>query len=243
MRFRPEEGRYRCYRCSRRLRRGETACEGTSIRDEKLETVVVDAMIERLLAPERLHALLGNRLDDSSAAVRERQTQLKALRTERTRLEGAIQNMFDVIEQGMVSARDADFTARLAAQRSRQADLEQEILLVERQLSGAERQVTPEAVARLGEVIAAKLRSDEPALRQDYARRFIDKVVVAPDLVTITGPVKALELAASGDPEQAAPAVPSSAREWCGREDSNFHALSGTATSRLRVYQFRHDRT
>jgi hypothetical protein len=29
---------------------------------------------------------------------------------------------------------------------------------------------------------------------------------------------------------------------WCGREDSNFHALSGTATSTLRVYQFRHDR-
>ena len=30
---------------------------------------------------------------------------------------------------------------------------------------------------------------------------------------------------------------------WCGREDSNFHGLSATATSRLRVYQFRHDRT
>jgi lipoyl(octanoyl) transferase len=29
----------------------------------------------------------------------------------------------------------------------------------------------------------------------------------------------------------------------CGREDSNFHPLSGTATSTLRVYQFRHDRT
>lgn len=29
---------------------------------------------------------------------------------------------------------------------------------------------------------------------------------------------------------------------WCGRGDSNPHALSGTATSRLRVYQFRHDR-
>ena len=31
--------------------------------------------------------------------------------------------------------------------------------------------------------------------------------------------------------------------EWCGREDSNFHGLSATATSTLRVYQFRHDRT
>ena len=30
---------------------------------------------------------------------------------------------------------------------------------------------------------------------------------------------------------------------WCGREDSNFHGLSPTTTSTLRVYQFRHDRT
>ena len=77
-------GRYRYYRCSRRLR-VETACEGTSIRDEKLESVVIGAMTERLLRPERLRALLANLLDDSSAAVRERQAHLKALRTERTR--------------------------------------------------------------------------------------------------------------------------------------------------------------
>ena len=31
--------------------------------------------------------------------------------------------------------------------------------------------------------------------------------------------------------------------KWCGREDSNFHGLSPTTTSTLRVYQFRHDRT
>lgn len=42
-------GRYRYYRCSRRLRRGETACPGTSIRDGKLEAIVVNAMAERLL--------------------------------------------------------------------------------------------------------------------------------------------------------------------------------------------------
>ena len=29
---------------------------------------------------------------------------------------------------------------------------------------------------------------------------------------------------------------------WCGQEDSNFHGLSPTTTSTLRVYQFRHDR-
>ena len=214
-------GRYRYYRCSRRLRRGETACDGISIRDEKLESVVIDAMAERLLRPDRLQGLLANLLDHSSAAVRERQAHLKALRTERTRIDGAIQNMFDFIEQGIVSARDTDFTARLAAQRTRRADLEQEILLVERQLSSSDRRVTPEAVSRLGEVILTKLRSEDQVLRQGYARRFIAKVVVAPDVITIMGPIKSLEIAANGDPEQIAPAVPSSAREWCRLQDSN----------------------
>lgn len=91
-------GRYRYYRCSSRLRRGETVCPGISMRDQALETIVIDAMAERLFRPERLRALLASLLDESSAAVRERQTQLKALRTEGTRVEGAIQNMFDFIE-------------------------------------------------------------------------------------------------------------------------------------------------
>ncbi|RYY28390.1 MAG: recombinase family protein [Sphingomonadales bacterium] len=214
-------GRYRYYRCSRRLRRGETVCQGTSIRDEKLETIVIDAMADRLLRPERLHQLLANLLDDSSSAVRERQAHLKALRAERTRVDGAIQNMFDFIEQGIVSPRDTDFTARLASQRARRADLEQEILLIERQLSAADRQVTSDAIDRLGDVILGKLRSNDPTARQGYARRFIAKVVVAPDLITITGPIKPLAIAADGDPDHRAPMVPSIDREWCRLQDSN----------------------
>ena len=208
-------GRYRYYRCSRRLRRGETACPGISMRDHALETIVIDALADRLLRPERLRALLAGLLDASSAAVRERQAHLKALRTERTRVEGAIQNMFDFIEQGVVSPRDGDFTARLANQRTRRADLEQEIVLVERQLSTADRRITPEAIDRLGEVVLAKLRSDDSNVRQGYARRFIEKIVVAPTEITITGAIKPLELAANDDPEQKAPAVPSLDREWC----------------------------
>lgn len=97
-------GRYRYYRCSRRLRRGETVCPGISMRDKALETIVIDAMADRLLRPERLQALLANLLDDSSSAVRERQAHLKALRTERTRVEGAIQNWYDFIDRGVFSA-------------------------------------------------------------------------------------------------------------------------------------------
>ena len=132
--------------------------------------------------------------------------------------------MFDFIEQGVVSARDVDFTARLAAQRTRRADLEQEILPVERQLSAADRRVTPAAIDRLGEVILTKLRSDDPTLRQGYARRFIAKVVVAPDVITITGPIKPLEIAANSHPDQQTLMVPSLDREWCPIHNQDGHS-------------------
>lgn len=121
--------------------------------------------------------------------------------------------MFDFIEQ--VSPRDAEFTARLASQRTRRADLEQEILLVERQLSTADRRVTPDAIDRPGEVILTKLRSEDSNAGQGYARWFIDKVVVAPGTITITGSIKPLEHAASDDTNQRAFMVSSLDREWC----------------------------
>jgi hypothetical protein len=66
-------------------------------------------------------------------------------------------------------------------------------------------------LSRLGEVILQKLCSEDPALRQGYARRFLTKAVVAPKLITITGPIKSLGKASCDDPEQIAPEVPYSA--------------------------------
>ncbi len=73
--------------------------------------------------------------------------------------------MFDFIQRGIVSPRDTDFTARLASPPARRADLEQEILLVERHLSAADRLVASDAIDRLGEVILGKLRSNDPLVR------------------------------------------------------------------------------
>ena len=65
---------------------------------------------------------------------------------------------------------------------------------MERQLSSADRRVTPEAANRLGEIILAKLRSEDHAT-PGYARRFISNVVVTHDTITISGPTKPLSLA------------------------------------------------
>ena len=110
------------------------------------------------------------------------------------------------------------FTSRLAGNRTRRLDLRQEIAPVERQLSTAGRRITPGSVERLGQVIAVKLRSPDRSVRQGYARRFIEKVIVSPETITFIDPIKPLELAANDDAEHQAPMVPSFDRDWCATQ-------------------------
>ena len=105
--------------CSRRcgvaaMTARTTACTGISIGDSALETIVIETLAERILQPERLKVVLSDLLDQSIPATQERRAHLTALKTGRTRVRAAIQNMFDFIEQGVVSARDVDFANRLA---------------------------------------------------------------------------------------------------------------------------------
>ena len=92
-------------------------------------------------------------------------------------------------------------------------------------------------------MLRARLIAGNPNFRRSYVALLVEQVTVSAEQITLIGTRSALEHMLVSDKPPLASPVPIFDRDWCGREDSNFHALSGTATSRLRVYQFRHDRT
>jgi hypothetical protein len=51
---------HRYYTCSTCARKGKTACKGRSIRMDKLDGLVTDGLVERLLHPERLAMMLSS---------------------------------------------------------------------------------------------------------------------------------------------------------------------------------------
>ena len=51
---------HRYYTCSTFARKGKTACKGRSIRRDKLDGLVTDSLVERLLQPERLALMLSS---------------------------------------------------------------------------------------------------------------------------------------------------------------------------------------
>src|SRR3954471_6057793 len=228
-----KSGQYRYYACSRRATRGETACIGRSIQMEKLDSIVLDALEERVLAPERLPELLAAFLEKSDESDQRRREELSLVRAARTNSEGALNRLYELVEQGLASPGDRDFAERLTHHRQRIAALTADISSLERQLASSQRRVTPEIVGRFGALLRDGLRGDNPALRQAYVRLLIDQVSVEADQVHIRGSRKALERAVIATAASARGKVPSFAREWRTRQDSNLWPLpsEGSALS------------
>jgi hypothetical protein len=108
-----KSGQYRYYACSRRAARGETACAGQSIRMEKLDRSVLDALEDRIVAPGRLPDLLAAFLEKSDESDNRRREELTLLRSAKTHSTGALNRLFELVEQGLAAPSDRDFAERL----------------------------------------------------------------------------------------------------------------------------------
>ena len=220
-----KSGQYRYYACSRRATRGETACPGRSIRMETLDRSVLDALEERIVAPERLPDLLAAFLERSDESDSRRREELTLLRSAKTNSTGALNRLFELVEQGLAAPSDRDFAERLTHHRQRIASLTSDITSLEKQLKSSQRRVTPDIVEKFGGLLREGLRGDNPALRQAYVRLLIDEVVVGAEQIHIRGSRKALESAVLAASARPGAAVPSFAREWRTQEDSNLWPL------------------
>ena len=96
-----------------------------------------------------------------------------------------------------------------------------DIAALERQLASNQRRITADVIGRFGKLLSESLRSNNPAFRQAYVRLLIDQVMVGDEHVQISGSHKALERALIASTGGGQGKVPSFAREWRTRQDSN----------------------
>lgn len=92
-------------------------------------------------------------------------------------------------------------------------------------IASSQRRITPDVIGRFGKLLRDRLRADNPALRQAYTRLLISEVTVEAEKVQIRGSRRALERAVLATAATGRAKVPSFAREWRTRQDSNLWPL------------------
>ncbi|MGE3702886.1 MAG: recombinase family protein, partial [Hyphomicrobiaceae bacterium] len=209
---------HRYYTCSSCARRGRTACKGRSIRMDRLDSLVTTHLVDRLLEPDRLTALLASlagRRAEKAAAVDER---LKVLEQEAFEADARLRRLYKLVEDG-VTDPDELLQDRITALRA-DRDRARAALGRARAVVRPAVDISPIVVERFGQAMREKLTSGEMPFRKAYLGALIDRVEVDDREIRIVGRKDVLEQAVLAN-DAPVPGVRSFVRKWRTRQDSN----------------------
>ena len=209
---------YRYYSCASFLSKGRTACKGRSIRMDKLDTVVTQQVIERLLEPERLADILSALASRNAAKAADFAQRIGALQEQVSTAEDRLRRLYRLVEDGSSEADDL-LRERIAAIRS-ERDAAKAAL--DRAVSGKvpASAMDPAMLVRFGQVMRERLTTGEITFRRTQLASFLDRIEIDEHAIRIVGRKDILEQAviAGG---ALSPGVRSFVRGWRSRQDSN----------------------
>ena len=210
--------RYSYYSCAGCKLKGKSVCKGRHVPMEKLDSLVIEGVADKLLVPNRLEKILGaliNRAAAKDSAVAERRHQLE---TELAAVRAKLSRLYSAIEEGVIDL-DEDLKDRIARLKTKrdiaQASLEQ----ISSQAS-ARTAITPTKISAFTDLMRDKLRNGDIRARKDWLSSVLERIEVGDDAVKIVGNKQVLAAAVTG--QNTAPAhVRGFVRKWRARRDSN----------------------
>ncbi len=218
-------GAYRYYKCSGKYLKGR--CEGAtaiSIREEKLDELVLGGITDKLLTPIRTREIVeavAKRRDGSRDADSHT---LNQLRGQLTQANKRVRNLLDAVAEGITGDTEL-FKEALS---SAEAEREELMRLIQEQEAQAKEALAPITLqeARIASGHLKWLIKEAPAeMKKRYVRAFVSEIVVGKSKIIISGPKDALAEAMTGTPpthlSAASGPVRSFVREWRTGEDSN----------------------
>ncbi|MFN5824995.1 MAG: recombinase family protein, partial [Sphingomonadales bacterium] len=210
--------RYSYYSCAGCKQRGTSVCRGRNIPMEKLDSLVIEGMADKLLVPERVSYILDGLIErhaEKDRSVQERQQRLQAeietITAKVTRLYAAIEN--DIIPL------DDELTERIARLKAERDIARGSLDRIKSNLT-AKAAITPAKIDQFTKLMRERLREGEVSARKAWLGSLIQKIEVDDQEIRISGSKEALSTALTG-PLGQRPPVLGFVRKWRTQEDSN----------------------
>src|SRR6516164_7015278 len=184
---------HRYYACSTCARKGKSVCKGRSIRMDKLDGLVTDHLVERLLQPERLAILLSSLRVRRAEKADSANQRMMALQREVTDSEDRLKRLYRLLEDG-VTDLDEVLKDRLNNLKS-DRDRAKAALDAAKSYRVTDIRIDPALIESFGRRMREHLTSGSVPFRKAYLRSLIDVIEVDDGQVRIKGSKDVLERA------------------------------------------------
>lgn len=216
---------YAYYKCIQATKQGRhkqgdgTSCVNRKVPRPVIEKLVVEALTDQLLQPDRVTSILlalKARRDERQASADRRIVDLARQASE---AEERLGRLYAAIEAGTVDGTDPTLKERVAALKASR-DRAVEALDYAKKSSGAPIEIDPVAVDRFTRLMREQLTSGDVAARKAYLSSMVDAIIVSEDKIQIVGSNDNIR-STFGPDGQPTPRVRKSVQEWCPGAGSN----------------------
>jgi site-specific DNA recombinase len=216
---------YSYYKCVQAIKQGRhkhddgASCSNRKIPRPIIEKLVVEALLDQLLQPERVTAILTTlkaRRDGRQASADRR---LVDLARQVSDAGERLARLYASIEAGTIDGTDPTLKERVAALKATR-DRAAEALEYARKSSVLPVEIDPIAIERFTRLMREQLVSGDVAARKAYLSAIIDAVIVSDTTIRIIGSNDNIR-AALGPNGQPTHVVRKSIQEWCPGAGSN----------------------
>jgi DNA invertase Pin-like site-specific DNA recombinase len=210
---------YNYYKCVQAIKQGRhkhddgASCSNRKIPRPVIEKLVVEALLDQLLQPERVTAILMTlkaRRDGRQASADRR---LIDLARQVADAGERLSRLYASIEAGTIDGTDPTLKERVAALKATR-DRALEALDYAKKSSALPIEIDPVAIDRFTRLMREQLVSGDVAARKAYLSAIVDAIVVSDTTIRIIGSNDNIR-APLGSNGQPTPMVRKSVQEWC----------------------------
>ncbi|MBI4862828.1 MAG: recombinase zinc beta ribbon domain-containing protein [Candidatus Riflebacteria bacterium] len=176
---------YVYYTCSTRRTKAKEHCEGIRVRADQIEPYVLDAIYSKLLSDERVEALFRDLERIRANLAKDRDVKLGSWKRELSRLDAQEERLVTAVADGKMPPEAA---------KGRLEKIAKDRIEVQKRIDGLgtlvdvrQLRVTQDIIVGLRASVQAMIRTKDPRQIRTFLSRFIEKIVVGKDHITIHG--------------------------------------------------------
>ncbi|MDQ5946490.1 MAG: site-specific recombinase, partial [Pseudomonadota bacterium] len=205
-----KSGRYNYYKCANRQSRGNHACQSRNFPTDKLDSLIVEQMTEKICTPERLNSLIADLRKRTKENKDGEQNKINELNRQLKKAEEAQRNLYQAIESGLPF--DETLQKRAQELKAGRESLLIELATVRRVHALPVDRILPSNIEAFSKAIRTKLKDREFAKR--YLQVLVDEIVIEGDTATMRGSYAALANAIVEIKKGTSKEVPSFMCDW-----------------------------